>query len=114
MNFPCRRCARKTGEARLASECDCAARATRRAAAKRRASERRRREPSKVAEASESHLDRESSARDSARVFVPDDIRDDPSVRESVDLVKSKSFQKRIAKRVGVENLENGEFIVGG
>ena len=114
MNFPCRRCARKTGEARLASECDCAARATRRAAAKRRASERRRREPSKVAEASESHLDRESSARDSARVFVPDDIRDDPSVRESVDLVKSKSFQKRIAKMVGVENLENVEFIVGG
>ena len=114
MNFPCRRCARKTGEARLASECDCAARATRRASAKRRASERRRREPSKVAEASESHLDHESSARDSARVFVPDDIRDDPSVRESVDLVKSKSFQKRIAKMVGVENLENVEFIVGG
>ena len=114
MNFPCRRCARKTGEVRLTSECDCAARATRRAAAKRRASERRRREPSKVAEASESHLDRESSARDSARVFVPDDIRDDPSVREFVDEVKSKSFQKRVAENVGVENLENVGFFVGG
>ena len=44
MNFPCRRCARKTGEVMISPECECAARAAKRKATKPRASEENRRE----------------------------------------------------------------------
>jgi hypothetical protein len=41
MNFPCRRCARKTGEVMISPGCECAARAAKRRAAKPRAVKRK-------------------------------------------------------------------------
>ena len=45
MNFPCRRCARKTGEVMISPECECAARAAKRRAAKPRAAKRKATKP---------------------------------------------------------------------
>ena len=44
MNFPCQRCARKTGKVMISPECECAARAAERKSAMRQASEVHRRE----------------------------------------------------------------------
>ena len=94
MNFPCRRCARKTGEVMLPPECECVARAAKRRAAKPRAVKRKATKP--------------RASEDNRRGTLPPTGEDDvfePSVR-ILNLETTASDDAATIERKAAEALE--------